>query len=258
MDRKEKGTKSGVGGNAPFFAVIQSSGYGKSRLISQILAGKHEDYGAIYWSFASKRAYRPKNVTIVEERFKARRREALEMALLNAIGVAVKNVLAGNQNHSHTFISPLTAATTTSKPPAMQKQPNGGKKIIFIIDEASELLRKFTSDGVSYYRALRTTFKKFGSEEDWLFFVVMATFSSITCLAPGLAMDPSFKPYSGYDDENQKPLDSFILGSSFRVNNDRDALLKRAVDVPCTGMLVLDGPSNMERPPNLRESNDYR
>ena len=227
LERKEKGTNSGEGGNAPFFAVIQSSGYGKSRLVSQILDGKSGDYDAIYWSFASDKAYPPKNVTIAEASFQSRRREALEKAFQVKIRAAINAVLAGGkkQTGSDTVIAALPpAATPTSKPPALNK------KIIFVVDEASELLRKFTSDGVSYYRALRTAFKMFASVADKLFFVVMATFSSITYLSPGLAMDPSFKPYSGYDDENQKPLEPFILGSSFRVNNDRSALLDLSVE----------------------------
>ena len=223
--------------NAPFFAVIQSSGYGKSRLIRQI---ERQDYKVIYWTFASEQAYPTSNVAINEPHFKNHPRGFLEEALRREISVAVNKMSAGKEDPTTaTMISRQATETkqatetgqaTNTKLPARLKKPSGGKKIIFVVDEASELLKKFTSDGVSYYRALRTTFKVFAEEAEWLFFVVMATFSSITYLSPGLAMDPSNKPYSGHDDENQKPLNPFILGSSFRVNNNRATLLAMTVE----------------------------
>mmetsp|Transcript_9988 Transcript_9988/g.21826 ORF Transcript_9988/g.21826 Transcript_9988/m.21826 type:complete len:829 (+) Transcript_9988:186-2672(+) len=226
LERKKRGTESCAGGNAPFFAVIQSSGYGKSRLISQISACRDQQYDVIYWTFASKQAYPPKNVEISELQFNSLRREALEKALHREISVAVGNAQSGRQADSETIFIQLG---TNTKPPQMQQRTDQ-KRIIFVVDEASELLGKFTSDGVSFYRALRTAFTKFETEASWLFFVVMSTFSSITYLSPELAMDPSFKPYSGYDDVNQNPLNPFILGSSFRVNNDRHAILTKTVE----------------------------
>mmetsp|Transcript_15629 Transcript_15629/g.35852 ORF Transcript_15629/g.35852 Transcript_15629/m.35852 type:complete len:826 (-) Transcript_15629:74-2551(-) len=222
LKRRQRGPQ----GNAPFFAVIQSSGYGKSRLISQISACRDQQYDVIYWTFASKQAYPPKNVEISELQFNSLRREALEKALHREISVAVGNAQSGRQADSETIFIRLG---TNTKPPQMQQRTDQ-KRIIFVVDEASELLGKFTSDGVSFYRALRTAFTKFETEASWLFFVVMSTFSSITYLSPELAMDPSFKPYSGYDDVNQKPLNPFILGSSFRVNNNREALVAKTVE----------------------------
>eukprot|EP00523_Entomoneis_sp_CCMP467_P020426 CAMPEP_0168852802 /NCGR_PEP_ID=MMETSP0727-20121128/13174_1 /TAXON_ID=265536 /ORGANISM="Amphiprora sp., Strain CCMP467" /LENGTH=822 /DNA_ID=CAMNT_0008906955 /DNA_START=124 /DNA_END=2592 /DNA_ORIENTATION=+ len=220
LKRRQRGPQ----GNAPFFAVIQSSGYGKSRLINQISAGQDQGYEVIYWTFGSKQAYPRENVEIVAA-FNHQRREVLEKALHSAVSLAVTNVGTGKQADSYMTISLLP----TDNKPQQPKRPNQ-KRIIFVVDEASELLGKFTSDGVSYYRALRTVFTEFEPEADWIFFVVMATFSSITYLSPALTMDPSFKPYSGYDDVNQKPLNPFILGSSFRVNNNREALVAKTVE----------------------------
>jgi len=118
LERKETGKTK----NAPFFAVVQSSGYGKSRLISQV--SKHIDYDVIYWSFASEAAYPPKNITIDEASFKGRRREALEMAFETAIGVDVEGVLDGKEKQmdSVRVIAPLrTTNSPDTKPPAMQQ-----------------------------------------------------------------------------------------------------------------------------------------
>ena len=211
--------------NAPFFAVIQSSGYGKSRLINRIMLDKPQNYNVIYWSFASESAYPRKNVAISDPTFSTRKRETLEKAFQNEISMAVVNILSGKPQGGVV----VSIKRTDAKPQALQ-QPETGKKIIFVVDEASMLLDKFTVDGVSYYRALRSAFKNFEANASWLFFVVMSTFSSITYLSPGLTTDPSWKPTSGYNDENQTPLDPFILGSSFRVNNDRDKILAMTVE----------------------------
>ena len=240
--------KESVVKNAPFFAVIQSSGYGKSRLVTHLKDHPPENYQVVYWTFSSKKAYPSKNVTIEESDFSKYPRIVLENALNQEICVALNRAIAGENPVS---VSPkISPLLTETKPPAISMVPTGQKKIIFVVDEASWLLDKFTSDGVSFYRALRAVFKTFTDESEWLFFVVMSTFSSITYLSPedpswkpcsrydDENQDSSFKPYAGYDDNNQKPLKPFILGSSFRVNNDRDTLLAKNVEA-CHDPLIL-------------------
>ena len=190
--------------HAPFFAVIQRSGYGKSQLINQLAVHDHKDYDVIYWSFASEVAYLEPNVFIDKLHFKNHTRVALERAFQLAILEALKNAILESVK--------IQLIPKMWQPIVSQLAPK--KKIIFVVDEASTLLDKVTGDGI-YYFSLRSTFKKLEDEAKWLFFVVMSTFSSITHSSLQQAMDPSFKPYLGIGDHEHNPLEPFVLGNSF-------------------------------------------
>jgi len=103
---------------------------------------------------------------------------------------------------------------------------------LFVIDEAASLLQYQSRDGVSFFRAMRSVMVELCGihSVEKLFFVVMASHSNVSQLSPRALFDPSFKLVGGYNDENEGPLEPFILGSSFRAFNNRDELLQETVD----------------------------
>ena len=103
------------------------------------------------------------------------------------------------------------------------------RSTIFVVDEASLLLEHNTANGISFFRCFQKAFDSFKGKQPWLLFVVMATYSSITALSPGFSFDASFKLVAGSNQENEGPLDPFILGASFQINSNRQDLLRMSV-----------------------------
>ena len=202
---------------APYFAVIQSSGYGKSRLVTALL--KKSPYRVIYWTFGSEVAYPSRNVAFNPNVFKRRDRKVLEHAMKQAIEKSI-------WNPDEPFKIELPPKKTQTDRTGYEDRTS----TVFVVDEASRLLEDDTADGISFFRCLRRAFDSFKSERSWLFFVVMATDSSITALYPDFSFDAPLKPVSGSNEENEGPLDPFILGASFRINNNRDTLLRMSVN----------------------------
>lgn len=215
---------------SPYFPVIQSSGYGKSRMITNLKLKNSPEYRILYWSFGSKETYPACNISLPTDVFKDKIRSELQSHLEHAIA----QFILKEDVQSPYFIGGNLVPTDTlivQKDAIRERLNDDDKKTLFVVDEASWLLEHHTSDGMSYFRALRSVMKKYGLFYDKLFFVVMATFSHVANLSPGLLFDhPSFKPVSGSNDKYEGPLDPFILGSSYRVLNDKRKLLAKSVE----------------------------
>jgi hypothetical protein len=213
---------------APYFAVIQSSGYGKSRMIFN-LKGTNSTYRVIYWSFRSKEACPVANV-MVANTFNMLTRDDLKRALIAATMNSIMDLKEDSINMS--TVNPVKAEEGIIRNLSLHFKK---RSTTFVIDEASAMLQGETSDGVSFFRSLRAAIRDFSRDAYWLFFVVMATHPSITHLSPSVKSfkpkmrDPSFKPV-GHDDSKHGPLEPFILGSSYRINNDRSSILEKCVD----------------------------
>jgi len=137
---------------APYFPVIQSSGYGKSKLATRLMEG-YNGYVAIYWSFANETACPPKNVNLVETLFASEKRGVLQSAFVIAIQDAVLEVTNNSTLSTLYEIRPssgVSALTLESLRDTLEDFP---KKIIFVMDEVSNLLRPKTGDGVSFFAA---------------------------------------------------------------------------------------------------------
>ena len=197
-------------GRAPYFAVIQSSGYGKSRMIDNVKK-TNSDYRVVYWSFGSEAAYPRKNVTIASD-FRSDLRSVLEAAFAIAIANAIQSSTLETKYARQPNVSielpetrdtsPSLEAQTTQAVEALLKGDNKAK-LILVFDEVSNLLEPQTSDGVSFFRCLGASLKRyFGSQAGWLFSVVVATHSSITLVSTGSAFDASFKPVSSQEQQH--------------------------------------------------------
>jgi len=215
---------------APYFPVIQSSGYGKSRLIEQIRKTHSTDYLVVYWSFGEGRPF-PLNNVYLSPDFARNDRHMLENAFVRAI----KKSLLDLDLTARTETSPLsththTVALDTEDLVLDDHDFKFQKKVIFVIDEASDLLKKYTNDNVSYFRSLRRAMRMFKHQTKHLLFVVMATYSSISQLSPETSADPSNKYHPINMEKTNEPLDPFLLMATYSVHNDCSTIMSQSVE----------------------------
>lgn len=74
----------------PFFAIIQSSGYGKSKLMKQLEANSPEDRKVIYLSFANEDAHPEKNVAVFYDSLSKLPRQAAENSFVALFNDAIE------------------------------------------------------------------------------------------------------------------------------------------------------------------------
>ena len=216
--------------HAAYFAVIQSSGYGKSRMVIK-LEETSNDYRIIYCTFGSDLAFPTSNVILNPSVWKRRSRDDLESAL----NVAIGNLILGVENNQlQVNVTDEMDEQEMSKlyldvGARLQHDLQNGKSTLIVFDEAAYLVENETANGVSFFRSLRRAMGTYvDAKATNLFFVVMATQSNVARLSPGRLFDPSVKPQldSMY---SLTPLDPFILGSSFRAFNDRKEILGKSI-----------------------------
>ena len=203
----------------PFFAVLQSSGYGKSRLFIKLQQEIDQDHPRIvYISFAAKGAFPTSNVEIHGNKEKADRRTVTN-AFMHLFKTAF-HARAGPQD----FVLNLDDAEA---PPSTSS--SGKTDVLYVIDEASRLVQLIAGDGVNFFRCFRAATIKFKTDcNPQCFFVVLSTFSATSHVIPANPDDPSYK---GYEDDTQtEPMATFLLHEAIGIRNDETEILERKVN----------------------------
>ena len=141
----------------PFVSILQSSGYGKSKLVMQVRKTwpKQRGCNVAYISFASDQAYPEKNAEI-STRFCANRREILETELETLFESVVLGASSSSDELPKVYYLDLPSSKESRGIPISSVVP----KTLIVIDEVTGLLEKYCSDGVSFFRCLSTRYAK--------------------------------------------------------------------------------------------------
>lgn len=202
----------------PFFSIIQSSGYGKSRLMTQLQVAPTE--GApriIYLSFAATGAFPASNVLI--HGIEVQGRIVVEMAFEQLFEEAA---LASPQEEKF-YLRKASSGTNVSE------NVNAGENVLFVLDEVSQLLSKRATENVDFFRCLRKATKEYMAKHPGSFFVLLSTYSSVNQLMPERCFDPSSKFFLGRDQEVLEPMAPFLLHHALAVRNSQTEILSKNV-----------------------------
>ena len=148
LEEQKKALKANE--NFPFFSIVQSSGYGKSRLVKELqLQAEQKNKKLIYLSFASDKAYPHANVT-VSNALKTQPRSRKVQAFVDLFHHALENPNQESYVLSH-------GGNDDSKMSPVEKNP---QDIVFFIDEVflAELngLQSWATDISSAYLQAKT------------------------------------------------------------------------------------------------------
>jgi hypothetical protein len=203
----------------PFFSVIQSSGYGKSRLMKHLQEQSPPNVIVLYLSFAAGGAVPARNVAIEDLAYGTRK--IAEKAFVQLFEEALKT----------RDLNRFTLKAMPSNGTPTKKSAKETKEVLFVLDEVAQLLSIRTKyDDVDYFRCLfaaTTTHKEYHPAS---FFVLLSTFASVTRrMIPGSAMDPSSKRVGGFRRQFHASLAPFLLHHAIALRNDAETILQASV-----------------------------
>eukprot|EP00980_Cylindrotheca_fusiformis_P002758 scaffold654_cov95-Cylindrotheca_fusiformis.AAC.1 len=225
----------------PFFCIMQSSGYGKSRLMDKIRQQINQEQASsrnekdptntkpsrvVYLSFAFHQAFPLANVTI-KETWESKSRDEVEQAFVRLFAEArvseEQSEARVSEEQSSFELKEATEAAEETK--EVKDSP-----VLFVVDEASQLLKRSSMENVDFFRCLRkATIQHVGNYSND-FFVLLSTYSSISHIKPAGYFDPSNKVGQKDEGETREAMEPFLFHQAIGVRNKDDEILSWTVE----------------------------
>ena len=210
----------------PFFSIIQSSGYGKSRLMDQVrTASTGGDSRIVYLSFGATGSYPTSNV-IIDNKLELKGRQAVEQAFVQLFEEARTSSVEPTGEPS-SFTLRQAPEGFNARYDVFDKDDAG---VLFVLDEVSQLLSRYATEHVDFFWCLRRASKTY-NELSKSFFVLLSTCSSVNQPMPGRHFDPSFKVLWGKDQEVLEPMTPFLIQHAIGLRNDPTQILGWSVEI---------------------------
>jgi len=192
----------------PYFPVIQSSGYGKSRFIIQFF--QERSLPSIYWSFGPYSV--PRQNVVLERSLTPLSLEDLTHCFAAKIVDVISNPEPLVSISASKSISEDEISKSLSKIDPVE--------LTFIIDEVSRI----SSVSDHAIRALRRATGLIRKHAGHLktVFIFMDTFSSISHVSPPMMLDPSHRPGSSSEEVSSIRYPPFIFNETFDILSKTD------------------------------------
>ena len=229
LDQEMKTYQAQKSRKYPFFTILQSSGYGKSRLVTMLAENNHDTMRSrdiVYLSFAGSSAFPKANVVFAAGLTEKTRdvREAAFFGLFKAVSRDPSKFAFPSKG---TF-SIGAVSSEQSESEASNTGKDTARGIVFFLDEVAQLAKEIPNDMVSMYRCLRRATAQFASTRN-AFFVFLSTYSSAHRLIPGKHEDASNKDLLDIE-EGREPMASFLLHQALGLRNDQQAILRMSIN----------------------------
>eukprot|EP00980_Cylindrotheca_fusiformis_P015296 scaffold4266_cov83-Cylindrotheca_fusiformis.AAC.1 len=213
----------------PFFCIMQSSGYGKSRLMDKIRQQINQEQASsrnekdptntkpsrvVYLSFAFYQAFPLANV-FIKGAWESESTDEVENAFVRLFAEARVS------EETSSFELKKKAAGAAKETKAVKKD----SPVLFVVDEASQLLTRSSMENVDFFRCLRkATIQHVGNYYND-FFVLLSTYSSISHIKPAGYFDPSNKVGQKDEGETREAMEPFLFHQAIGVRNKDDEIL---------------------------------